>query len=64
VFQSFSDDPAGHAVALTELLAPVGPGIVVSENATVQDPTRLKRMEWAHFVNACDALRTNPAMSA
>lgn len=64
VFQSFSDSPAGHIVALAALLAPIGPGMVVSEDATVQDPTRPTHMEWARFVSACDGLRFNRARSA
>jgi hypothetical protein len=49
VFQSFSDSPVAHIAAL---------------DATVQDPTRPKHLEWARFVNACDVLRTNLARSA
>ncbi len=64
VFQSFADSPAGHIVALAELLAPVGPGMVVSEDATIQDPTRPRHVEWARFVNACDVFRLNPARTA
>jgi hypothetical protein len=64
VFQSFSDSPAGHIVALTELLAPIGPGMVVSQDATFQDPTRPRHVEWARFTNACDGLRFNRARSA
>jgi hypothetical protein len=56
VFQSFADSPAGHMVALEQLLAPTGPGLVVSEDA-VQDPTLPKHLEWARFVQACDGLR-------
>ncbi|CAN5230426.1 hypothetical protein BH09ACT8_BH09ACT8_56370 [soil metagenome] len=40
-------------MALTQLLAPIGPGLVVSEDA-IQDPTRPKHLEWARFVRACD----------
>ena len=64
VFQSFRDSPAGHIVAQAELLAPAGPGMVVSEDATVQDPTRPTHVECARFVSACDGLRFNPARSA
>lgn len=64
VFQSFADSPAGHIVALTELLAPTAPGMVVSEDAVTQDPTRPRHGEWARFTNACDGLRFNPARTA
>lgn len=50
VFQSFSDSPVGRICALAELLDPVGPGLVVNEDAMADGATRPSKIEWQRFV--------------
>ncbi|HEX9176258.1 MAG TPA: hypothetical protein VF874_09260 [Mycobacterium sp.] len=57
VFQSFADSPAGQILKLAELLAPVRPGLVVSDDAVADHGVRPSKAEWARFVDACDGLR-------
>ena len=44
VFQSFADSPAGQIVKLAELLAPVGPGLVVSDDALDAGAVRPRKL--------------------
>jgi hypothetical protein len=64
VFQSFEDSPAGQILKLTELLAPIRPGLVVSDDAIAEGAIRTRQTEWARFVDACNVLRTPHAESA
>ena len=64
VFQSFEDSPAGQIVKLAELLTPVGPGLVVSDDAVADCAVRPRGSEWARFVDACNSLRPSRAESA
>jgi hypothetical protein len=64
VFQSFEDSPAGQILKLAELLAPVEPGLVVSDDAVADYAVRPSKAEWARFVGACDLLRAADAESA
>lgn len=64
VFQSFADTPAGQILELAKLLAPVGPGLVVSGDAVADCAVRPREAEWARFVDACNLLRTVCAESA
>jgi hypothetical protein len=64
VFQSFADGPAGQILELAKLLAPLRPGFVVSDDALADCAVRPTEAEWAHFVEACDVLRTARAESA
>ena len=64
VFQGFADGPAGQVLKLAKLLAPVRPGFVVSDDALADCAARPTDAEWAHFVDACDALRAAWAQSA
>ena len=57
VFQSVADSPAGQILKLAEVLAPVGRGLVVSDDAVADYAVRPSKAEWARFVDACDALR-------
>jgi hypothetical protein len=57
IFQSVEDSPAGQVLRLATLLAPVGPGLVVSDDALESCAARPRTPEWARFVDACDALR-------
>ena len=64
VFQSFADSPAGQILKLAELLAPVGPGLVVSDDAVSDGAVRPRKAEWVRFVDACNVLRAARAESA
>jgi hypothetical protein len=64
VFQSFQDSPAGQILKLAELLAPVRPGLVVSDEAVADCAVRPSTAEWARFTEACDGLRGVHAESA
>jgi hypothetical protein len=64
VFQSFADRPAGQVLKLSELLAPVGPGLVVRDDAVADFAVRPRETEWARFVDACNSVRTSRAESA
>lgn len=61
VFQSFGDGPAGQVLELAKLLAPIGPGLVVSDDAVADCTVRPREAEWSRFVGACNALRTGHA---
>ncbi len=64
VFQSFADSPAGQIVKLAGLLAPIGPGLVVSDDAIADCAVRPTEPEWTRFVDACSLLRAGRAESA
>ncbi len=64
VFQSFADSPTGQILKLAKLLAPVGPGLVVTDDAVADCAIRPREAEWAQFVDACNLLRTVHAASA
>ncbi|MEB3983560.1 hypothetical protein OQ968_20115 [Mycobacterium sp. 663a-19] len=64
VFQSFADSPAGHIAEIANLLAPIEPGLAVSDDALTNDGVRPTEAEWAAFVAACDLLRVDRAQSA
>lgn len=64
IFQRFSDSPAGQILKLSELLADVGPGLVVSDDAVTNGGARPNNEEWARFVAACDLVRGAHAESA
>ena len=64
VFRSFADGRAGQILKLAKLLAPVRPGFVVSDDALADCAVRPGEAEWAHFVDACNVLRTARAESA
>lgn len=64
MFESFEDSPAGQVVKLAEMLAPVAPGFVVSDDAASDCAVRPTTAEWARFVTACDLLRETHAKSA
>lgn len=56
VFQSFADSPAGQVLKIAELLEPVAPGFVVSDEAVGDGAVCPRKAEWARFVDACDSL--------
>ncbi len=64
VFQGFADSPAGQIGKIANLLAPIQPGLVVSDDAFADCAVRPRQDEWARFVHACDALRADGAQSA
>jgi hypothetical protein len=64
VFQSFADGPAGQILKLAKVLAPIRPGLVVSDDAVADCAVRPTDAEWARFVDACDLQRTARAESA
>jgi hypothetical protein len=64
VLQSFADGPAGQMLKLAKLVAPLGPGLVVSDDAVADCAARPTETEWARFVDACNLLRTARAESA
>ena len=45
VFQKFADSPAGRILKLAELLEPVGPGLVVSDDAVAECAVRPSKAE-------------------
>jgi hypothetical protein len=61
VFQSFEDGPAGQVLKLAKLLAPIRPGLVVSDDAVADYTVRPRGSEWTRFAAACSALRTGRA---
>ncbi len=64
VCQSFADSPGGRILKLGKVLAPVGPGLVVIDDAVADCAVRPREAEWARFVDACNFLRTVHAVSA
>lgn len=64
VFQKFADSPAGRMLEIAELLAPIGPGLVVSDDALADGAVRPREDEWVRFVDACSVLRAGRAESA
>lgn len=64
VFQSFADSPAGQIAKIAGWLAPIQPGLVVSDDALTDCGPRPTQAEWARFAAACDALQTGRAESA
>ena len=64
VFQSFAHSPMGQVANLAEMLAPIRPGLVVSNDAVDPSVVRPTNAEWARFVDACDALRASAARAA
>ncbi len=64
VFQSFEDSPSGQVAQLAELLAPVGPGLVVSDDAVADRAARPRKDEWTRFAAACNGLRAPDAETA
>ncbi len=64
VFQTFADGPAGQILEIAKLLAPIEPGLVVSDDALANCVVRPTEAEWTRFVDACDALRTGCTESA
>ena len=63
-FRTRADSPAGQIVKLADLLAPLGPGLVVSDDAVADFAVRPRKAEWARFVAACNSLRADRAESA
>ena len=63
-FKQRADSPAGQIVKLADLLAPLGPGFVVSDDAVADFAVRPREAEWARFVAACNLLRAYRAESA
>ena len=59
-----ADSPAWQIVKLADLLAPLGPGLVVSDDAVADFAVRPREAEWARFVAACNLLRADRAESA
>lgn len=57
-FETFEDSPAGQIARRATLLAPVRPGLVVSDDAIADCSVRVSEAEWARFVDVCNALRT------
>jgi hypothetical protein len=64
VFQSAADSPAGRVLDMAKLLAPIGPGLVVSDDALGDRGVRPRKAEWERFVRACGSVRTDHAASA
>jgi hypothetical protein len=64
VFQNFADGPAGQVLKLAKLLAPIRPGLAVSDDALADGAVRPTEAEWARFVDACNLLRKGHAESA
>jgi hypothetical protein len=64
VFQSLADSPAGQIHKLAKLLAPIRPGLVVSDDALADCAVRPRQAEWARFVHACNVVTTERARSA
>lgn len=63
-FQCFADSPAGQIAKIATWLAPIEPGLVVSDDALTNGGVRPTAAEWTRFVAACDVLRTDHAESA
>jgi hypothetical protein len=55
VFQSFEDSPAGHVAGLAQLLAPIQPDLVVSDDAIGGSPVQPRQAQRSKFADACDA---------
>lgn len=64
VYQSFQESPAGQIVKLAKLLTPLGPGLVVSDDALGDCGVRPTEAEWNRFVDACSLLSARRAESA
>jgi hypothetical protein len=64
VFESFADSPAGQIAKLATILAPLGPGLTVSDDARTNCDIRPTDAEWARFDAACRLLGTGRAESA
>lgn len=64
VFQSAADSPAGRVLDIAKLLAPIRPGLVVSDVALGECGVRPRKAEWERFVRACGSVRTDHAASA
>ncbi|WP_237761634.1 hypothetical protein [Mycobacterium kyorinense] len=64
VFQSFADSPPGHIAQLANILAPLVPGLAVSDDALADRGVRPTAAEWARFIDACSWVRTGQAASA
>ncbi|OBI18798.1 hypothetical protein A5712_21265 [Mycobacterium sp. E2327] len=64
VYQRFTDSPAGQVLELSKLLAPIGPGLVVSDDALAKSGALPRDSEWARFVEACDLYGRGHAESA
>src|SRR5262249_32898161 len=64
VFQSFAEGPVGQVLEIAKLLAPVKPGLVVSDDAIADGGVRPSEAEWARFVDACNAIGASRAESA
>lgn len=64
VFQSFADSPAAQISKIAGLLAPIRPGLVVSDLAFDDCGVRPREDEWARFAAACGELRAARAASA
>ena len=62
--QSFADGPAGQILQLAKLLAPLGPGLVVNDDALADCAVRPREDEWACFIDACNVLRAVHTESA
>ncbi|HEY9262986.1 MAG TPA: hypothetical protein VIQ11_00070 [Mycobacterium sp.] len=58
------DGPAAEALSLAEALSQAAPGFPVSKREVLDGLTRADDDEWAHFVQACDRLRSTSARSA
>jgi hypothetical protein len=54
VFQCFADTSAGQILKLAELLAPVGHGLVVSDDALADTAVRPTKAKWSSFADACN----------
>jgi hypothetical protein len=57
IFQRFEDCPAGQVLELAQMLAPVAPGMVVSDCAVEGSPTRPTPDEWAAVERAFAQMR-------
>jgi hypothetical protein len=64
VFQGFMDSPAGQVLQIAQLVAPIKPGLAVSDDALADRGVRPSNAEWARFVDACSRLRASRAKSA
>lgn len=64
VYQSFADSPAGRIAELATLLNPLGPGLVVGEDAASNGGVRPTGAEWDRFAAVCGELRPRRAESA
>jgi hypothetical protein len=58
IVQSFDESPAGKIAELAQMLAPIAPGMVVSDCALENSMTRPTRDEWAAVERAFERVRT------